>query len=250
MIEKKMFVKHFILLAIALLMAFICRAQFNDSVHHYINYTATGIINKTNNADSYVLTNALRFNINKKTIRLNSSSSWIYGEQQNQLTNNDFNSTLDFNIFRPGSRFYYWGLAGFDKSYSLKINNRLQAGAGLAYNIIDTTTAFLNLSEGILYENSSLKLNDSTNNYYSLFRNSFRLRYRFVIKDLIIFDGTNFFQNAFGDSNDYLIRANNSVSFKIRKWLNLTAATSYNRNQKTDRETLLITFGLSAEKYF
>ncbi|WP_018615511.1 DUF481 domain-containing protein [Segetibacter koreensis] len=225
-------------------------SQFNDSIHHYVNFASTGIINKTNNGNSYVLTNGLRFNISKKNIRLNSTNSWIYGEQQNRLTNNDFNSTLDFNLYKTSSNFYYWGLANYDKSYSLKINNRLQAGVGGAYNIIDTTTAFLNVSDGILYETSNLKLNDSTNNSYSLFRNSFRLRYRFVIKDIIIFDGTNFFQNSLSDGNDYIIKSINSVSVKLRKWLNLTAATNYNRNQKTNSETLLITFGLTAEKYF
>ena len=224
--------------------------QFNDSVFHYINYASTGVINNTNNSKSYVLNNALKFNISKKSLRLNSTSSWIYGEQQKQLTNNDFNSTLDFNLFKTRSRFYYWGLAGYTKSYSLKINNRLQTGTGLAYNFIDTTTAFLNISDGILYENSNLKLNDSTNSYNSLFRNSFRLRYHFVIKGIIIFDGTDFLQNALGYGNDYIMNFNNSVSVKLRKWLSLTAATSYNRNQKTDSENLLITFGLSAEKYF
>ena len=245
-----MFVKSTITFIYTLLYAVISFSQFNDSVHHYINYTSAGVINTTNNSKSYVLNNALRFNISKKSLHLNSASSWIYGEQQKQLTNNDFNSTLDFNIFRTRSRFYYWGLAGYTKSYSLKINNRVQSGAGLAYNFIDTTTAFLNISDGILYENSSLKSNDSTNNYNSLFRNSFRLRYHFVIKEIIIFDGTNFLQNALGYRNDYILNFNNSVSVKLRKWLNLTTASSYNRNQKTNSANLLITFGLSAEKYF
>jgi hypothetical protein len=225
-------------------------AQFNDSVHHYVNFTSSGIINKTNNSSSYVLNNALRYNISKKSIRLNSSSRWMYGEQQKQLTNNDFNSTLDFNLYKTFKHFYYWGLANYDKSYSLRINNRFQAGLGGAYNIIDTTTAFLNISDGILYENSNLKVNDSTNSYYSIFRNSFRLRYKFVISNIIVVEGTNFFQNSLSNSNDYIINANNSVSLRLRTWLSLTAAANYNRNQQTDRENILVTFGLTAEKYF
>ena len=242
--------KKIIVFTLVLLFSVVTYSQFNDSIHHYVNFGSTGTINRTNSGSSYVLTNGLRFNISKKNIRLNSTNSWIYGEQQKMLTNNDFNSTLDFNIFRSNSKFYYWGLANYDKSYSLKINNRLQAGIGVAYNIIDTTTAFLNISDGILYENSNLKLNESTNNYYSLFRNSFRLRYRFVIKEIIIFDGTNFLQNALSDDSDYIIKSINSVSVRLRKWLNITAATTYNRNQKTNSENLLITFGLTAEKYF
>src|SRR3954462_15793171 len=98
--------------------------QFNDTVHHYVNFGSTGIINRTNTGNSYVLTNGLRFNISRKNIRLNSTNSWIYGAQQKNLTNNDFTSTLDFNLYKAASHFYYWGLANYDKSYSLKINNR------------------------------------------------------------------------------------------------------------------------------
>lgn len=225
-------------------------SQFNDSVHHYVNFTSSGIINKTNNSSSYVLNNALRFNISKKSIRLNSSTRWMYGEQQKQLTNNDFNTSLDFNLYKTLPHFYYWGLANYDKSYSLRINNRLQAGLGIAYNIIDTTTAFLNVSDGILYENSNLRINDSTNSYYSIFRNSFRLRYRFVISQVIIVEGTNFFQNSLSSKNDYIINANNSVSLRLRSWLSLTAAANYNRTQQTNRENILVTFGLTAERYF
>jgi hypothetical protein len=247
---KAMMVKNLFLLLPVMFSSLIARSQFSDSVQHYVNFGSTGTINRTNTSSSYVLANGLRFSINKKNIRLNSTSSWIYGEQQKTLTNNDFTSTLDFNIFKTGSKFYYWGLANYDKSYSLKINDRLQAGLGIAYNIIDTTTAFLNVSDGIIYEYGSLKLNETTNDNYNLFRNSFRLRYRYVIKNIIIIDGTNFFQNSLTTSNDYIIKSINSVSVKLRKWLNITAAANYNRNQKTNSENLLITFGLTAEKYF
>lgn len=238
-----------IALIILIFNSLITEAQFSDSVNHHVSYAATGIINRTNDGSSYVITNALRLNINKKRVRLNSSSSWIYGEQQRRLTNNDFNSTLDFNLYQT-KNFYYWGLGSYDKSYSLKINNRLQAGLGVAYSFVDKPDAFLNVSNGILFESSNLQLNDSTNNYYNIFRNSFRLRYRLAIKELIIFDGTHFIQNSLSDRNDYIIKSASSLTFKVQKWLGLTTAVTYNRTQQTRRENLLITFGLTAEKYF
>lgn len=247
---KAMIVKNLPLLIVVMFSSIISRAQFNDSVFHYVNLTSTGVINKANKTSSYVFTNGLRYSINKKTMRLNSSSNWIYGEQQKNLTNNDFTSTLDFNLYKTSSRFYYWGLANYDKSYSLKINNRLQTGIGLAYSVIDTTYAFLNFSDGILYENSNLKVNDSTNSYNSIFRNSFRLRYKFVMNNIITFEGANFVQTSLSAFNDYIIRASNSVSVRLRKWLSVTGAANYNRNQQTKSENLLITFGLTAEKYF
>lgn len=228
----------------------VAKAQFSDSIHHYVNYAATGIINKTNDGSSYVLTNALKYNLKKKSARLNSTTSWIYGEQSQRLSNNDFTSTIDFNLYKTFPNFYYWGLANYDKSYSLKIINRLQAGLGVAYNLLDDKKAAINISNGILYESSNLQINDSTRKAFQIFRNSFRLRYRFVVNEVIVFDGLHFFQNSLSDGSDYIIRSVNSCTFKIRKWLGLTTSATYNRNQRTNRENLLITFGLTADKYF
>ena len=247
---KRMMVRSLIVFVILVLASTNLYSQFNDTVHHYVNFTSSGIINKTNNSSSYVLNNALRYNISKKSIRLNSNSSWMYGEQLKTLTNNDFNSSLDFNLYKTFEHFYYWGLANYDKSYSLKINNRLQAGLGVAYNILDTTIAFVNISDGILYENSNLRVNDSTNSYNSIFRNSFRLRYRFVISKIIVLEVTNFLQNSLSDRNDYIISTNNSISMRLKTWLSLTGAVKYNRNQQTNSENILMTFGFTAEKYF
>src|ERR1700712_67347 len=41
-------------------------SQFNDSVHYYVYYGSTGVINKTNDGNSYVLSNVLRFSVSKK----------------------------------------------------------------------------------------------------------------------------------------------------------------------------------------
>ena len=161
-----MIFKKIIVFVPVMVCSVIVHSQFNDSVFHYINYASTGIINKTNDGDSYVLTNALRFNINKKSVRLNSTNSWIYGLQQQRLTNNDFNSILDFNLYKTFPHFYYWGLANYDKSHSLKIIDRIQAGLGVAYNVIDKPNTWINISDGILFESTNLRLTDSTNKAY------------------------------------------------------------------------------------
>ncbi|TDH28112.1 DUF481 domain-containing protein [Segetibacter sp. 3557_3] len=226
------------------------KAQFNDSTFYHTSYSTTGIINKTNDVSSYVLTNAFRFNVSRNDVRLNANASWIYGSQQSRLTNNDFTSSLDFNLYKTLPHFYYWGLATYDKSFSLKIVERYQAGLGAAYNVFDKPDFALNISDGVLYENSNLKINDSTNNRYRVFRNSFRLRYRLVVKEVIVLNGTNLLQNALNANNDYIVNSVNSLSFKLRRWLSLTASSTYNRIQRTNRENLLLTFGFTAEKYF
>jgi hypothetical protein len=226
-------------------------AQFNDSTFNYVRYATTGVLNKTNDASSFVINNAFRYGLKKKYTSLNSNTSWVYGKQEKNLTNNDFSSTLDFNIFNGDSaKLYYWGLMNYESSYSLKVNHRLQSGVGIAYNFVDTKDLFFNISEGMLYESSGLKLTDSTNDNYNTFRNSFRVRYRLTIKDLIVLDGTNFLQNSLKNGDDYIIKSVNSLTIKLRKWLGLTTAVTYNRINQTGRENLLFTFGLTAETYF
>jgi hypothetical protein len=226
-------------------------AQFNDSVHHYIRYAVTGIINKTDDTRSYLLSNALRYNLRKRNKSLNFNGSHVFGQQNRTTTNNDFSSTLDFNLApKDSSKLYYWGLLNYDKSFSLKINGRVQTGLGLAYNFVDNSSRFINISEGVLYEWSDLKTTDSTKLTNEIFRNSLRLRYRFSFNDVVILDGTNFLQNSLSNRHDYIIKSVNTISFKLRTWLSLTTAITYNKLNLTSRENLLITFGLIAESYF
>ncbi|MBD0367953.1 MAG: DUF481 domain-containing protein [Flavisolibacter sp.] len=207
-------------------------------------------MNKTNTSKSFVITNGARFSIRKQSIALNSSGNWIYGEQQGRRTNNDLTTTLDFNLYKTFKHFYYWGLGNFDKSFSLKVNKRWQAGLGAAYSFIDTEKAFLNLSDGILYESSDVTLHDSTRSRYHTFRNSLRLRYRFVIQQKVVLDGTHFWQPSLQYKDDSIIKSASSLSLMLNRWLNLTTALTYNRVTRTEKENLLLTFGLTVEKYF
>lgn len=241
--------KLFLPLLCLIFFQFSALAQFNDSTFYHVNYTSTGVLNKTNDNNSFVLTNAFRFNVSKKSVTMNFNNSWLYGKQRSSLTNNDFSSTLDFNLFKTLPHFYYWGLGAFDKSFSLKINQRIQGGLGAAYNIIETKTAFLGLSDGILYEKSDLQA-ATGKDVYETFRNSFRLRFRWTIKNRFVLDGTNFLQNSLSSGDDYIIKAVNNVSVKLTTWFSLTASFNYNKINRTKRESLLMTYGLTMDKYF
>lgn len=244
--------RTFCIIVIVLLQGFftMLHGQFTDSTTRYINFGSTGIINKTNDGDSYVLNNSLRFNVRRKDVSLNAGAGWVYGQQNGNLTNNDFTSSLDFNLFKTFPGFYYWGLATYEKSRSLKINDRSQAGFGVAYNVVENEKIFFNVSEGVLLERSDVFINDTIREVKTIARNSFRLRYRWNIKKLITLEGTQFLQNAFGNSDDYIIKSVNSLNLKLTSWLNFTTALTYNRVNQTQRENLLLTFGISMEKYF
>jgi hypothetical protein len=225
------------------------RAQFSDSVYHYINFTATGSVNRANSDKSYLFNQALKFSIKKKAFSLNAFAGYMYGEQNKAVTNNDFSTSLDGNIYHGDSKLFYWGLVNFTSSYSLKINSQFQGGAGIAYRFADDKKFYFNLSDGILYETGDLFL-DTLHDVYNTFRNSFRIVLKWTIGETLAFNGTSFVQHSLADAHDYILKSNLGLSLKLRKWLSLTCAFGYNKFSRTNRENLLFTYGLTAEKYF
>ncbi len=225
-------------------------SQGKDSTY-YINFLGTGNINTTNNSTAYIFNNALKFNVNRKYLSVNTVTSYVFGENESLKTNNDFMSVLDLDLFKTQRRLYYWALVSYEKTYSLHLNDRFQAGAGVGLSVFNTKTAKLVLSDGPLYENTRFSVPDSHGRLnYGTVRNSFRIKYRFVVKDLLIFDGVNFLQNSLSDGGDYNVRMLNSLSFKIRKWLSFTTSVNYNKLYLTGSENFLLTYGLTAERYF
>ncbi|MFD0767284.1 DUF481 domain-containing protein [Mucilaginibacter lutimaris] len=226
------------------------QAQFTDSTHYHTAFLSSGSINKTNDGTAYLLNNALKFNVKKKDVSLNFTNNWIYGKQNGNVSNNDFSTALDFNLYKTFPHFFYWGLANYNTSYSLKINNQLLAGAGIAYNFFDSPNTYLNISNGILFDKSDLMLANNVRNQYETYRNSLRLQFRFNIRDRVVIEGSNFLQNSLQSQSDYIIRSTTNLSFKLQKWLSLTTSLNYNRVNRTNSENLLFTYGLTVEKWF
>jgi Protein of unknown function, DUF481 len=225
-------------------------AQFNDSTHYRITFASTGVINKTKNTSSYVLNNAASFNINHKKFSQNTSASWIYGQQQKIISNNDLSLNADLDFLKNVHRLYYWALANFDESYSLNINYRFQSGAGIGYSILKKPDMNLSITDGFVYETSDLTDPDLGKDVYQTVRNSFRLKYHFVIKNKVTIDGTHYAQPSLLSLKDYILKSNNVVTVKLNKWLGLNATLFYNKISRTNRENLLITYGLTIENYF
>lgn len=226
-------------------------AQFNDTINYYIRQNSTGVINRTNDRNSYVLNNSLRFSLYKKSISLNSNSSWIYGKQQRQLTNNDFSSSLDFDVYKSRRSIYYWGLLHYEKSFSLKIDHRFQGGLGIGYYILDTDKFVFQISDGILYETSKLEDQEgTTQSGVETLRNSLRLKLRYVFRELVTVDHVNFVQHSLEDRKDYILRSNTVIAAKLYKWISLSVNINYNKISVTGRENLLVNYGILLEKYF
>ncbi|WP_285010580.1 DUF481 domain-containing protein [Pedobacter faecalis] len=240
--------------SIQVLLLLICvltgRAQFTDSTNYRAHLSSTGSVNTTKDNQAYLLNNSAQFGVRKKSLSLNFNTAWVYGKQNGELTNDDYSTTLDFNLYKTFPRFNYWGLVNYNTSESLNINNQLLAGAGIAYSIIDQPKALFNLSNGLLFDTSDLLLEDGTRDTYETTRNSFRLLFRFELFNSIVLSNTSFWQHSLTNGSDYILRSDASVDFKLNKWLALTTSYKYNRASRTNRENSLLSYGLSFERYF
>lgn len=240
----------FLLGSLLVFVSFSSIAQLNDSVHYHLKYFSSGVINKTQETNSYVLNNALNFNVQHTKIGYNAMLGWVYGAQKKVITNNDFTGHADIDFLKKGKKLYYWGLVNFDKSYSLNINYRLQAGAGVAYNFIDSPSLKINVSDGFIYEKGDLIDVVRGRDVYQIPRNSFRLSYRWDLLNVVHIEGIHFYQPSLLAINDYIIQSTNSLSIRLKKWLSINGTLIYNKVSRTQRDNLLITYGLTVEKYF
>lgn len=242
--------KKFILIISALLFFQFSFGQFNDSVYHHFSFTSTGVYNKTKELKSFVLNNAISFEINKKKIAFNIGASWIYGIQNKQLSNNDFSAAGNVDYLKDVQKFYYWGLLTYDKSYSLKINYRFQSGLGVGYTFVKDPNFDFEASDGFLFETSDLTDPVIGKDVYQTVRNSLRVKYRWSYNKTFSLEGTNFYQPSVASLDDYIIRLNNKLSVKLNKWLSIDAAMTYNKISRTNRENLLLTYGVTIDNYF
>lgn len=245
-----MILKRIIYIISFLTAPFLLLAQYSDSVFYYVGFTSSGTFNKTNESNAYLFNNMLKMGVKKKDIALNSTNKFLYGQQDNVLTNKDISSAWDINLYKTFPHFYYWGLLNYNSTYSLKINNQLLAGVGLAYNIIDKKTLVVNISDGVIYDYSDINPTDSTHEVYGTPRNSLRVQIKWSIKDRVTFSGNSFLQNSLQNQNDYILKTDVSLSIKIRKWLSFTSAYSFNKMTRTKTENTFFTFGFTAERYF
>lgn len=225
-------------------------AQYSDSTNYYFNYAFTGSINKTQDGSANLLDNLVRLGMKKKSVSMNFNNTFVYGKQNGSLSNKDFSSSFDVNLYKTFRHFYYWGLATYNSSYSLKINNQWMSGVGIAYSILDKPDAYLNFSNGILVDHTDLDISKGITEKYETLRNSFRINYKFMFFKNLNLSGSNFLQNSLATRSDFIIKSTNSLNFKINKWLNLRSQFDFNKINRNKRENFLLTYGLSFERYF
>ena len=243
---------RYLLLVLFFFVGFLtANAQFSDSLNHRLRLSTTGTLNKTSEGKTYLFNNGVNFGIKKKRYVINSNTTWLYGGSLETLTNNDVNTSLDFNVYHKKiSDLYYWGLVNFTSSFSLKIDEQIQSGLGLAYRVINKEGLMFSVSDGLLYERSNIIQSDSVPLRYQTIRNSLRLQINWKHKELITVTGAGFWQPSLTYRNDHIVTTNLNVGFKIWRWVTLNTALNYNLISRTEKENFIITYGIVFERYF
>lgn len=246
-----MYRKFILLICCIGLLPDLCSAQFNDTIDYYVAANLSGNINKTTGSVNYLFNNGAKFSIQKDKLAFNTSNTWLYGENTGKLVNNDFSSSTDLNVYhKKKARFNYWGLANFASSYSLKIKEQFQGGLGIAYKLIDKESTMLRISDGLLYEKSNIVLNDSDNQVYNTIRNSLRVQFRYKFHKMLSFESAAYWQPSVTYRNDYIVNVNAGLTLKLLKWLSFNSKFNYMHISRTQRENMLITYGIVMEQYF
>jgi len=240
--------------SVFLILFFISRsvfAQYEDTMTYHIKAQLAGVANRTNTTRSFIANNGIQYSMTRVHTSFNWSGNWIYGKQNGGITNNDFSSIMDYNLYNKKKRLYGWWFAAYDKSYSLKIIDRLQAGLGLGYIFVDNSKLNINVSEGIIYENTDLDQTSDPNVMdIETFRNSLRLKYTINLNTIIVLHGSNYWQQSIEKEDDYIIKAYNTLNVKIRQWLSISVVMNYNKINITQRENFMLTYGLTFDKTF
>jgi hypothetical protein len=221
-----------------------------DLLQHYkMNINSNGSFNKTPNSTVYLLSNNVHLNYAKEKLEYNLYGRWNYGANSIKLTNNDFSTSFDCNLYLDTpKKFNGWVIASFISSYSLNIRNEYQIGTGIAYKVLDTVggkSFFLKLSDGLIWEYSDFTLPDNDRGLYYVVRNSFRFQFRvYSIDRRISLETTTFWQQALNKAHDFNWRSTARFEYKIWEAFTINTQLEYNYITRTERDNLIITYGI------
>jgi hypothetical protein len=224
--------------------------QQSDSLYQYLNLTTTGTYNETEISRSYLFSNSLNYSIKKNKIKSDLQARWLFGKEQQQLTNNDLYNSFNLNWYKTFPNFNYWLLFNYNSIFSLKVNSQIQYGVGVAYDLIHRTYLNFNISDGLINEHSDIYLMDTLRTVYQVLRNSLRFQLKINLGDRFRFSSVSFLQSSLRDEDDYILKEESILSYKLKKWLSLTAKFTYDRMNRIGRENLFMTYGLTFEKQF
>ncbi len=108
-----------------------------------------------------------------KVFKLSSSPSYIYGEQNNALTEREIFADIRVTILQE-RKLYYLAFSSFERSNLRKINNRFVGAGGIGLKLVQKKTVYISVTNVLLYEKTDFVINEKFPDR-NLWRNSTRL---------------------------------------------------------------------------
>jgi hypothetical protein len=162
-----------------------------------------------------------------KVFKLATSPSYIYGQQNGLLAENEFFVDLRTNLFYE-KRFYYLAFTSFEKSNLRKIENRFIGGAGVGYRLIKKERTTLSVTNVLLYEKTDFILNEKFPDR-NLWRNSTRISGEYSFNDSKFSLSHILFIQPIITENNFRWNGNLILKYQLSKQLSLrtTMENSY-----------------------
>lgn len=197
-----------------------------DSVTYRIKLTADGTANSGNvNRILLQLTGALEYELSRQ-FKLSTNPSFIYGRQNGMLNEREWFGDLR-TTFKYDNRLYYLAFGSMERSNLRQIALRFTAAGGAGYKLINKASAYLSITDVLLYENTNfIELND-----IKVLRNSARIYGEYFMgKDKRwSISHTAFYQPALNQKGNVRWNASLSVQVRVTSAVSLrtTAFNSY-----------------------
>lgn len=202
----------------------------HDSVTYRIKLTADGTANSGNvNRILLQLTSAIDYELSRQ-FKLSTNPSFIYGRQNGLLNEREWAGDLR-STFKYEDRLYYLAFGSLEKSNLRKIALRFSAAGGVGYKLITKPSAYLSITNVLLYEYTNFsELND-----IKVLRNSARVYGEYFMgKDKRwSISHTAFYQPALNQKGN--VRWNASLSVQVR----VTAAVSLRTSAFNSYESIV-----------
>ncbi|TAG01129.1 MAG: DUF481 domain-containing protein [Cytophagia bacterium] len=168
------------------------------------------------NINRILLSARTEISLNTKKVQFETNPRFTFGEQNTNLAERDFFVDLNTSIFHQ-KKVYLFGLGAYEFSNLRGILERILAGGGLGWHIIQKNNFQLSISNAVFFETTNfIRRTD-----FSTWRNSTRLKLKYSLwENRLNFLHYAFYQPSLFDASNIRWNFNIVIEMPIYKGLN------------------------------
>lgn len=168
------------------------------------------------NINRILLSARTEISLNTKKLQFETNPRFTFGEQNTNLAERDFFVDLNTSIFHR-KKVYLFGLGAYEFSNLRGILERILAGGGIGWHVIQKNNFQLSISNAVFFENTDfIRRTD-----FSTWRNSTRLKLKYSLwENRLNFLHYVFYQPSFFDASNVRWNFNIVIEMPIYQGLN------------------------------